>query len=729
MPIRELWTPASARAELLPYLAWTDRVDVWDENWPEGFKRRLIADSVLIHRRKGTVWAVKQVMALAGATVGADGVGLEEWFTDPERMGPRTFRLRLPANHPVLTAGAQRQRTLYALIEATKPVAAHWWAIAEGDGRAPHRVNAGGVGRCSDRRDHTIAGPGLSGASQDLCQWNGAVVQTRLLPLRLPLAPIALRAGMLGRNVPLYRPPRPFLNAFRRPLPPGEIDTSTGMPKVVDQGQVLVGSGAVLGARGSDHQRHGGVLCLQGTWSGVVGGHSRQLLAGLAVRVRARGGGAVIGSNKAFYCPPDAAVRLIRRPIPKGVEPDRNGLPVFPADGQATSRASAGLVSQCSDTRPPTDRVHASNHAHAAAFAVLRQPAPEASPAWRHLLATLLRQPLKARPRPFRLVWHPAAVHPFAPRGEDAYILPPLTKGPEMTEILAPVTQYYSPTPGAVPAPANMETAQLAINLADKLLFTKDHNGAVIQLFDGVYATQTYVDGTFVALTDKGVADGVASLDANGKIHTSQLPALAITDTHPVASETEMLALVAQKGDIAIRTDEGKSYVLGGDDPTLLANWTELKSPTAPVQSVNGQTGTISLSAADVGAADIGHTHTAEEISGLGTLAQQNAANVAITGGTLTGVTLDGVTMTNVKFVAGTHRCGRSPSRWHSRPGALRPRVGNPSSCSPWNWQPIPAPDASGSVIRTASRYCWSPSNHTGRSSSGSSSWNGNWMP
>ena len=56
--------------------------------------------------------------------------------------------------------------------------------------------------------------------------------------------------------------------------------------------------------------------------------------------------------------------------------------------------------------------------------------------------------------------------------------------------------------------------------------------------------------------------DNVPILDSNGKLAESVIPAVAITDTYVVANKTAMLALNAQKGDIAIRSDLNKSFVL-----------------------------------------------------------------------------------------------------------------------------------------------------------------------
>lgn len=96
----------------------------------------------------------------------------------------------------------------------------------------------------------------------------------------------------------------------------------------------------------------------------------------------------------------------------------------------------------------------------------------------------------------------------------------------------------------------------------------------------------------------RGTADGIASLDSNGKLPTSQLPSLAITAVNVVSSQAAMLALSADQGDVAVRTDNGKTYLLAGD-PTVLSDWKEIVAAGA-VTSVNGQTGTVSLSSSNV---------------------------------------------------------------------------------------------------------------------------------
>ncbi len=96
----------------------------------------------------------------------------------------------------------------------------------------------------------------------------------------------------------------------------------------------------------------------------------------------------------------------------------------------------------------------------------------------------------------------------------------------------------------------------------------------------------------------KGTSAGnIPVLDGGGKLDTSILPALAITETFVVNSQSAMLALAAQTGDVAIRTDLNKTFILSTNNPGTLADWKEMLTPTDAVLSVAGLTGAISASA------------------------------------------------------------------------------------------------------------------------------------
>lgn len=106
-----------------------------------------------------------------------------------------------------------------------------------------------------------------------------------------------------------------------------------------------------------------------------------------------------------------------------------------------------------------------------------------------------------------------------------------------------------------------------------------------------------------------GIANGVASLNASGIIPSSQLPPVSISSTSVVSSDVDMLALSsATVGSIAIRTDLNKNYILTALPASTLENWVELLTPAAPVQTVNGYTGSVNLSKYDIDLGTVDNT-------------------------------------------------------------------------------------------------------------------------
>lgn len=179
-----------------------------------------------------------------------------------------------------------------------------------------------------------------------------------------------------------------------------------------------------------------------------------------------------------------------------------------------------------------------------------------------------------------------------------------------------------SNVPGKLPTLAQVPAGALAMNTADAKLFfsTGDIIKALANLDDitwgniqgkptelsyltGVTSSiQAQLNGKQASLgftpeniANKNAANGYPGLDALGKLSTAVLPAIAISDTFVVANESAMLALTAQTGDVAVRTDLSKSFILKGTTASVLADWQELLTPTAVVTSVNGQTGPVTI--------------------------------------------------------------------------------------------------------------------------------------
>lgn len=72
VPVGQVWDPATCPAGVLPWLAWALSVDDWDASWSEAQKRAAIAASIQVHRRKGTVGAVRRALQALGYEVEID---------------------------------------------------------------------------------------------------------------------------------------------------------------------------------------------------------------------------------------------------------------------------------------------------------------------------------------------------------------------------------------------------------------------------------------------------------------------------------------------------------------------------------------------------------------------------------------------------------------------------------------------------------------------------------
>lgn len=110
-----------------------------------------------------------------------------------------------------------------------------------------------------------------------------------------------------------------------------------------------------------------------------------------------------------------------------------------------------------------------------------------------------------------------------------------------------------------------------------------------------------------------------------GLVPTSQIPAIAITEVFTVVSQAAMLALTAQRGDVAVRTDVAKTFILSTDSPSTLADWKEIPAIGAVV-SVNGQQGVVVLAKADVGLGSVSNALQLVAANNLSDLANAGTA-------------------------------------------------------------------------------------------------------
>lgn len=153
------------------------------------------------------------------------------------------------------------------------------------------------------------------------------------------------------------------------------------------------------------------------------------------------------------------------------------------------------------------------------------------------------------------------------------------------------------------------KTPRLGLLLPNADNFLQDDVERLIQSFDLLDVLVVMRDQATGKIADDQLSEVIARLDAQGKIATSALPSsvvqkgadgkidasvlpsIAIIDSFPVPNEASMLGLQCERGDIAIRTDLGRSFILTDLPPSKLSNWRELTSTN--VTSVNGQVGAI----------------------------------------------------------------------------------------------------------------------------------------
>jgi len=117
--IAKLWDAENCPAELLPWLAWALSVDDWDETWDEATQRRVIAASIDIHRKKGTVEAVLKALT----SLGHEGKLTEWWQTEPQGT-PHTFKAEVDIRNRGIDAAAIA--AIRRQIDAAKPVRSHY---------------------------------------------------------------------------------------------------------------------------------------------------------------------------------------------------------------------------------------------------------------------------------------------------------------------------------------------------------------------------------------------------------------------------------------------------------------------------------------------------------------------------------------------------------------------------------------------------------------------------
>ena len=193
------------------------------------------------------------------------------------------------------------------------------------------------------------------------------------------------------------------------------------------------------------------------------------------------------------------------------------------------------------------------------------------------------------------------------------------------------------------------------IQMANKKMTMRNYNGTTwdelhpkttVEQVTGLSTVAT--SGSYNDLSNKPILGTASSKNTgttngsipvvgpDGKLDTSIMPAIAITDTFVVNTQATMLALTAQVGDVAVRSDLNKSFILKTEPATAIANWQELLTTLSEVTSVSGKTGAVTLTKSDVGLTNVDNTSDSNKPISTATQTALNAkaslASPAFTG-------------------------------------------------------------------------------------------------
>lgn len=138
VPIRDVISPDRCPLKWLPWLAWALSVDNWDTNWSEAQKRGVVRASLSVHRRKGTIGALKDALAALGHEL-----EVREWHQLTPRGDPYTFGVRVTVDQEGIPDPAALD-TIVAVAQATKNVRSHMTGV-EVLGKSNGAIHFGGA--------------------------------------------------------------------------------------------------------------------------------------------------------------------------------------------------------------------------------------------------------------------------------------------------------------------------------------------------------------------------------------------------------------------------------------------------------------------------------------------------------------------------------------------------------------------------------------------------------
>lgn len=121
--VRETWNPDTCPVALLPWLAWAFNVDTWNAAWTDSQKRGVIKSSINVHRKKGTIGALRS--ALNG--LGYD-LAVQEWFQKAPAGDPYTFSIGIRVDQVGIASSAAFDQ-IVSVANSVKNLRSHLVAV------------------------------------------------------------------------------------------------------------------------------------------------------------------------------------------------------------------------------------------------------------------------------------------------------------------------------------------------------------------------------------------------------------------------------------------------------------------------------------------------------------------------------------------------------------------------------------------------------------------------
>lgn len=151
---------------------------------------------------------------------------------------------------------------------------------------------------------------------------------------------------------------------------------------------------------------------------------------------------------------------------------------------------------------------------------------------------------------------------------------------------------------------STIETLTSLSKTSHVMMYKDEHNNISTIDFSEYDHTNKYIP-----IGEKAQPMGVATLNGNGKLMSSQVPPLSISEIYTVdtlADRNSLNSTLAapnggiHRGDVAIVKDDSTTWIANADGGLVDEQWTPITVPGAPVLSVNGEVGVVELASDDI---------------------------------------------------------------------------------------------------------------------------------